>query len=94
MQDDTDALVARAPVGSWVRWTNSAAPGDSAFHHENTVKLDSDVYAAGGIDDPLTGNEFTRKALEIRLALMTARKPTWDYIRRNIYIDEIEVFDR
>ena len=90
----TEALVAQAPPGSRVRWTNLAAPESSAFRHENAVKLGADVYAAAGIDDPLTGNEFTRDALEIRLALMTKERPSRDDIRRTIYIDEVEVFDQ
>lgn len=90
----TEELVAAAPVGSRVRWTNILAPPDSDFKHENTVKLAADLYAAAGIDDPITGNEFTRDALEIRLALMTMPRPTRSDIRRTIYIDEVEIFDR
>jgi hypothetical protein len=92
--ETTDALVAAAPVGSRVRWTNTRAPSDSAFHHENAVKLAADTFAAAGIDDPLTGNEFTRDRLEIRMALMTASRPTRADIRRTVYIDEVEVFQR
>jgi hypothetical protein len=90
----TEEIVARAPVGSRVRWTNLAADTSDSFRHENTVKLGPDLYAAGGLDDPITGNEFTRTRLEIELALHTHPRPSLAYIRRNIYIDEVEVFDR
>jgi hypothetical protein len=92
--ETTDALVAAAPVGSRVRFTNTRAPAVTAFHHENAVKLGPDTFAAAGIDDPLTGNEFTRDRLEIEMALMTAERPTRADIRRTVYIDEVEVFQR
>jgi Protein-glutamine gamma-glutamyltransferase len=90
---ETKQLLSIAPAGSRVRWTNRAAPSHSAFRHENGVKLADDLYATGGIDDPITGNEFRQEALEIRLALMTTPKPTWTYIHENVYIDEIEILD-
>jgi hypothetical protein len=87
----TDDLLAKAPAGSRIRWTNLRARKDSAFRHENTVKLGPDTFAAGGIDDPISGNEFTRDRLEIELALMTAKRPTRADIRATVYIDEVEV---
>jgi hypothetical protein len=90
----TDDLLAKAPAGSRIRWTNLRARKDSAFRHENTVKLGPDTFAAGGIDDPISGNEFTRDRLEIELALMTAKRPTRADIRATVYIDEVEVFER
>lgn len=89
----TEQLVNNAPVGSRVRWTNLQPDPSDAFRHENAVKLDTDLYAAAGIDPPLTGNEFTRDRLEIEMALMSFKKPTRQDIRRNIFIDEVEAFD-
>jgi hypothetical protein len=77
-----------------VRFTNLKAKLSDAFRHENCVKLGPDLYAAGGIDDPITGNEFTRERLEIALAQHTNPAPTLEYIRNFIYIDEIEVFEQ
>ena len=93
LPDTTEQLLARASAGSRVRFTNRQAPTFSPFRHENCVKLGPDLYAAGGIDDPITGNEFTRERLEILLAQMTTPAPSVAYIRQNIYIDEIETFE-
>jgi hypothetical protein len=46
------------------------------------------------IANPITGNEFTQDCLEVELASTTQSQPSIDYIKSNIYIDEIEVFDR
>src|SRR4030095_9208981 len=69
LQMGTDQLVAGAPARSRVRGPNLAAQEGDSFRHENTVKLGAESYgtggAVGGLDDPLTGNVFTRDSLEI-----------------------------
>ena len=92
--DTTEQLVDRATAGSRVRWTNLKATGSDAFRHENCVKLGTDLYAAGGLDDPITGNEFTRDRLEIKLASITNPAPTRAYINSVVFIDEIEMFEQ
>lgn len=89
----TDTLIAQAPAGSRVRFTNLGAPSSSDFKHENALKIGADRYAAAGFDDPITGNEFTRERLEIKMAQTTNPRPSWPYIRANVFIDEIEQFD-
>jgi hypothetical protein len=92
LTDTTEQLVARATAGSRVRFTNLKASLADEFRHENCVKLANDLYAAGGLDDPVTGNEFSRDRVEVELALFTNAAPTRAYIQANILIDEIETF--
>jgi hypothetical protein len=94
LAETTEQLVARARAGSRVRWTNLDARLSDAFRHENCVKLGPDLFAAGGLDDPITGNEFTGERVAIELALITNPAPTKQYIQGVIYIDEIEEFDQ
>ena len=79
----TDALILKAPPGSRVRWTNLGAQTSDVFRHENTVKLQNDVYAAGGLSAFPAANEYPRSALESRLA------PAGTLLM----IDEVEVFE-
>jgi hypothetical protein len=94
LADKVEVLLERAPAGSRVRWTNLKARLSDAFRHENGVKLGRDLYAGGGLDDPITGNEFIRDRLEIKLALHTDPAPTRAYIDSFVYIDEIEAFQQ
>ncbi len=94
---DTDQLVSEAPIGSRVRWTNLKAGTDNAFRHENSLKLGSDKFAAGGFTKSFLdggGNAFTRAELEERMAKMTTDSPNRGYIDANVFIDEVEHFDR
>jgi hypothetical protein len=83
-----EQLVGASLSGSRVRWTNRQVVLSDPFRHENCVKLEYDLYAAGGLDDPVTGNEFTRDRLEAELVLKDEPIPN------NIFIDEIEVFEQ
>jgi hypothetical protein len=85
----TEQLLRRAPPGSRVRWVNLTAPHEHEFRHENTVKLQDDIYVAGGLEDPITMNEYRRAALE---HTMSSDK-TPQGIRNTIIIDEIEIFE-
>jgi hypothetical protein len=86
LNDTTEELLGRTPPGSRVRWTNGRALLSDEFRHENCVKLGNNLYAAGGLIDAFTGNEFTRERLEVRFA--NSDKPDPKYV----YIDEIEIF--
>ena len=94
LAETTEQLIARARAGSRVLWPNLDATLADAFRHENCVKLGPDLYAAGGLDDPITGNEFHADRVAIELALITDPAPTPKYIRDTIYIDEVEEFDQ
>jgi hypothetical protein len=90
-RDQTADVLGRALTGSRVRWTNRMANLDRAFRHENAVKLEYDLFAAGGLDDPVTGNEFNQARLAAKLA---AEEASTQSIQNDIFIDEIEVFDQ
>jgi hypothetical protein len=94
LADTLEQLLERAPAGSRVRWTNLRARLSDPFRHENCVKLARDLYAAGGLDDPVTGNEFTGDRVAIELASITQPRPSRAYIDSFVYIDEIEVFQQ
>ena len=85
-EDTTTYLVGAATSGSRVRWTNLWVNLDHPFRHENCVKLEYDLFAAGGLGNILTGNEFNRSQLENELRVGN------ETIQNNIFIDEVEVF--
>jgi hypothetical protein len=89
--NQTGVIVGRALRGSRVRWTNRMANLDRAFRYENAVKLEYDLFAAGGVDDPVAGNEFTQARLA---AMLAAEEPSTQSIQNDIFIDEVEVFDQ
>jgi len=84
----TEELVAEAPIGSRVAWTNGDSKADgTAYKHENALKMGPDAFA---------GHPFgtiTRRALELLLAKQqrpgtkTADDP---YVRENIFLSQIE----
>ena len=88
--ESTAQLVARAPVGSRVRFTDLKAPIDDGFRHENCVKIGPDLYAAGGLppnpapDRPsswpgafsLRFNEYSERALMVEIALSNPNFPS------------------
>lgn len=84
-----EQLLADAPVGSRVRWSNDddKAKGQ-AFENENTVKLGPDKYLAY----PLSTSGLSRKEVELRTARETNPKADDAYIRKYIFISEIEYF--
>jgi peptidoglycan hydrolase-like protein with peptidoglycan-binding domain len=86
-----DQLVADAPFGSRVTWTNLKAPISSAFHNENTIKIGDDLFAAHGFGG--SRNTFSRSEIEVKLA--QAEDPSADstYIATNIYISQIEHYE-
>ncbi len=84
-----DELVADAPIGSRVTWTFLKTAGD--FHHENTIKLGPDLFAAHGFRRK--GNTFTRKQLEKTLAQVANRHPDEAYIAANVFIQQIELYE-
>ena len=94
-----DQLLADAPVGARVMWTNNDAPGSHPWHNENTVKVGPDLYAAHGIHAPDGRKTFSRAEVESGMAReyltgsKSERKPDASYISAYIYLKQIEVFD-
>lgn len=85
-----DQILADAPIGSRVTWTNLSAPTTSVFRRENTIKLGGNTFAAHGFSEPT--NEFTRAQIEKKLARID--NPTADdaYINANIFINVVETY--
>lgn len=86
-----DQLVADAPFGSRVMWTNLKAPTSSAFRNENCIKLGDDRFAAHGFG----GSRNTFSRIEIELLLARAEDPAADssYVAANIFIAQIEHYE-
>jgi Protein-glutamine gamma-glutamyltransferase len=92
----TSELLGRALAGSRVRFTNPAAGTLQSFRHENAVKLEYDLYAAGGLNDVVNGNEFAQSPLMYELAahnhFLNIFPPEAEV--KQVFIDEIEIFDQ
>jgi hypothetical protein len=104
---NVDDLLAQAPIGSRVRWSNMdpRAVG-TAWQNENTVKLGPDHFAAHGLrkfgfigfgaDRTILGfgtrNDHTRREIEQKTAQETDANADSAYIAKNIYISEIEIY--
>jgi hypothetical protein len=86
-----DQLVADAPIGSRIMWTNKRAPESSAFHNENTIKLGPDQFAAHGFGGGR--NIFTRAEVELKLAQAENSAADAAYIAENIFIAQIGYFE-
>jgi hypothetical protein len=85
---DTDQLVAEAPIGARVRWTNRAASENASYFHENSLKLGADKFVIGG-----WRGSFTRREVEEKHARKTNPQADQSYIAANVFIDEVEHFD-
>jgi hypothetical protein len=86
-----DQLIADAPVGSRIAWTNLAAPTSSDFRNENTIKLGQDQFAAHGFGG--TSNIFARAEIESNLAHVADPNADATYIAANIFVARIEHYD-
>lgn len=86
---DVDILLAEALVGSRVSWTNLQAPASSDFRNENTIKVGADAFLAHGFGERKI---FTRAEIEHELAKRTTNNPTADFIRKNVFIADIESY--
>lgn len=89
-----EELVRGAPIGSRVTWRNLAAPSDSPFFNENTIKLGDDQYAAHGFGSKTM---FTGRELELALAgveLGREADPATDaaYLAENLFVIEVQTF--
>jgi hypothetical protein len=90
-----DGLLANAPIGSRVRWTNldPRAQG-TAWQNENTIKLGADRFGAHGTASGIFTKDNTHTRAEVEL--LTARGSNADadaaYVAANIFISEIEIF--
>jgi hypothetical protein len=84
---DTAQLVAAAPIGSRVRWTNSNQDPSESNRHENALKMGPDQYAAKpyGV---VSADHIVEKLVEGHLTSSDR-----DALRRMVFIDEIEQFD-
>jgi len=89
---ETQALVGSALAGSRVRLTNLKTKLSNSFRHENCVKLEYDLFAAGGLTDSLSRNEFNIARLSEVFA--SHEDEAQVSVKNDIFIDEIEVFDQ
>jgi hypothetical protein len=101
---EADQILAAAPVGSRVRWTNKDKKAEgTAFEHENTLKVGPDKFIAHPLSRPglfvsgfpwVAGEAFTfsRQQVESRTAEETNSKADAAYIAANVFISEIEYF--
>jgi hypothetical protein len=92
-----DEILAVAPVGSRVRWTNLAGVGltkPNPWEHENTIKLGPNKFGAHGTATGIfsTSNTHTREEVELLTARGTNPKAEAGYVKANIFISEIEIF--
>lgn len=85
-----DEVLAEAPIGSRIVWTNLDTRADNTdFKNENAIKLGPDRFAAH------PWGEVSRKDLEFRLAKASEPKVTSaddDYVKKNIFISRIQHF--
>jgi hypothetical protein len=92
-----DQVLADAPIGSRVMWTNVDAPSSHPWHNENTVKIGPDLFAAHGIQDG-GRKTFSRAEVEQGMAreFLKLRKRELEpgYVASNVYLKQVEVFDQ
>lgn len=85
-----DKVLAEAPIGSRIVWTNLDTRADNTdFKNENAIKLGADRFAAH------PWGEVSRKELELRLAKAAEPKVTSaddDYVKKHIFISRIQHF--
>jgi uncharacterized protein DUF4157/annexin-like protein len=92
-----DEILAAAPIGSRVRWTNLSGVREgkpNPWEHENTIKLGPDKFGAHGTATGIftTVNTHTREEVERLTARGTNPKADTSYVKANIFISEIEIF--
>ncbi len=92
-----DEILAAAPIGSRVRWTNlvGANPEEgNPWEHENTIKLGPNKFGAHGTATGIfsTSNTHTREEVELLTARGTNPKADTSYVNANIFISQIEIF--
>jgi hypothetical protein len=99
-----EQILAEAPIGSRVRWTNADPKAlGTAWENENTVKLGPDEYAAHPLYKVgifvrkfpwIVGPNYklSRRDIESRTAQETNPNADDAYIKSNIFISEIEYF--
>jgi hypothetical protein len=90
-------ILATAPVGSRVRWTNLAGVRTEApnpLEHENTIKLGPNKFGAHGTASGIVSksNTHTREEIELLTARGSDPKADAGYVRANIFISEFEIF--
>lgn len=82
-----EQILADAPIGSRVTWTNPKQPHSSPFYNENTVKLGPDLFGALGFG--AGRNKFTRAEVELELAKKENQAADAAYVAANIFISQI-----
>ncbi|HEV3166410.1 MAG TPA: DUF4157 domain-containing protein [Isosphaeraceae bacterium] len=97
-------LLAEAPIGSRVRWTNKARGAQGTdWQNENSAKIGPDKYAAHPLFKVrafvprfpfLLGKDYALSRAEIEKELAQAIEPnaTDSYIKQYVFISEIEYF--
>lgn len=85
-----DAILADAPTGSRVVWTNTDSKADGTnFKNENTVKLGTDLFHAHPFGDVSRKEVELKLAQEVDSSLKTAEDA---YVKKNIFISRIEIY--
>jgi hypothetical protein len=90
--DTTASLLAAAPIGTRVQWTNLDAPRSSAWRNEQTVKVNDDWYAAhpfGLGSGAMIAEKLAREQWEGK------PEPKADlpaYIRQYLFVRQIEEY--
>lgn len=86
-QRSVDELVALAPVGSRIMWTN--LKGTPPYRNENAIKLGPDLFAGHPY------KKVKREQLERKLAREATqpKEPDSAYIEQNIFISQIEIYE-
>ena len=88
---DIDSLLAQAPIGSRVAWTNKASEEEMGFRVQNAIKVRRNGYWVHGLfgDNP---HVATREEIELRHARYTDRKANAAYIKANVFISDFAIF--
>jgi len=89
-QPSVEDLLAAAPIGARVLFTNPTLPRVHPFHNENTVLLGADRFGANAGKGNV--REFTRKEIEQRMA-QAAAADGGSASTDVIFISEIEIYD-
>ena len=92
MRKGMDQILKKAPIGSFVTWTNQDAVNKCSknsrlsfcvFRHENTIKIGADKFVAHPFG-VLSENEIKNK-----MAIVVVGNKSQSYIARNIFISQI-----
>jgi hypothetical protein len=89
---DIDSLIAQAPIGSRVAWTNTDMAATSGARVENALKIGQNLYWVNGLF-PENPRKATREEIEAKHALYSNPKPDKNYIKNHIFISDFATFN-